>query len=203
MQILLIVIGALLIVFLIAAKIFNFDLREITELLKDFSWYIIVGVVIVVTFTFIISFQITSGYSMSPNVEQGDIIIFNRLSSDYDRNKIITMRDKNNKSFIKRIIGLPGEKIEYKDNMLYINDEMVEEPFLGEDIETYNFKFTDICSEKDCPDGIIPKEMYLVLGDNRPHSEDSREFGLITQSQIKGIAIFRMWPLNKIGGIDN
>ena len=64
--------------------------------------------------------------------------------------------------------------------------------------------FVDICSIEDCPLGVIPEDMYLVLGDNRSESSDSRDpsFGLVSKEQIKGKAIFKIWPINRFGGIN-
>ena len=68
------------------------------------------------------------------------------------------------------------------------NDKPFKEVFLNSDVVTYNFLFEDICSLDECPDGVIPKNKYLVLGDNRPESIDSRDktFGLVDKSEIKG-----------------
>ena len=76
--------------------------------------------------------------------------------------------------------------------------------FLEKDIVTSGFTLDDICKENECPDGVIPKDKYLVLGDNRPESDDSRNesFGLVDKSELKGKVFFRVWPLGKFGKVN-
>jgi len=178
------------------------DLREITEFFKDFMWYIIVLVIIVLVLTFVVAFQTIAGNSMNPTLKDGEIVLVSKLSyrfSDIQRNQIIIF-NSNGKSYIKRVIGLPGEKVEYMDGVLYINDEPFKETYLDEKIETYNFLFHDICDEEKCPDGVIPADKYFVMGDNRPESTDSRDnkIGLIDKKFINGKVFFRVFPFGKI-----
>ena len=182
------------------------DLREITEFFRDFAGYIITIAVILIIFIFIVAPQPVSGNSMAPTLEDGDVTLVARFAyriGNVKRNDIVIVK-KNSKSFIKRVIGLPGEEIKYLNGLLYINDEPFKERFLSSDIETSNFLFIDICSEEDCPNGVIPENKYLVLGDNRPESMDSRtkEFGLVDIKEIKGKATFRIWPLNNMGKLN-
>ena len=92
---------------------------------------------------------------------------------------------------IKRVVGLPGDYIEYKDNYLYVNGEKYKEPFIN-NVETEDFSLKDLGYDK------IPDDMYLVLGDNRENSLDSRSYGLIKKKQIIGKAFFKIWPIGKI-----
>lgn len=182
------------------------DTREIKEFLRDASIYIVSILIIIIVLVFIITFQPIAGNSMVPTLEEGNVVLVSKLSyifSDIKRNEIITLK-VNGKSYVKRVIGLPGEEIKYLKNVLYINDEPSNEPFLSSDIETSGFTMDDICKEDECPDGVIPEGKYLVLGDNRPESEDSRtpSFGLVDKSQIKGKVFFRIWPLNKLGQVN-
>ena len=91
---------------------------------------------------------------------------------------------------VKRVIGLPGEHIEYKDNKLYVNGSLVLENNIS--VETKDFKLEDIGYET------IPKDMYFVLGDNRTNSNDSREFGLVKKDEIIGKIVMRLYPFSKI-----
>ena len=93
-------------------------------------------------------------------------------------------------SYIKRVIGLPGEHIKIENGKVYINEEELEEDYLQEGIITQSKTFQDI---------IIPDGYVFVMGDNREYSSDSRDFGCIPIEKIEGIAIFRFWPLNKFG----
>lgn len=182
-----------------------FDTREIKEFLRDASIYIIGILIILIVLVFIVSFQPIAGNSMVPTLEEGNVVLVSKLSylfKDIERNEIVTLK-VNGKSYVKRVIGLPGEEIKYLKNILYIDDVPFNETFLGENIKTSGFTMDDICKENECPDGKIPEDKYLVLGDNRPESEDSRtpSFGLVKKSDIKGKVFFRIWPLNKIGKI--
>lgn len=96
-------------------------------------------------------------------------------------------------SYIKRIIGLPGEHIQIKDGKVYINGVEKQEEYLnGVETGDMNGIFTDI---------IVPEGTVFVMGDNRPHSTDSRCFGCIPFEKIEGKVVLRFWPLNKFGKV--
>ena len=178
------------------------DLREVTEFIRDFIWYIVAGLIIIFIFTFVVAIQNISGNSMDPTLKEGQLVLVSKFSyrfSSVKRNDIVALNN-GGKSYVKRVIGLPGEKIEYMDGMLFINDEAHKETYLNDDVVTYNFLFVDVCNIEDCPEGVIPENKYLVLGDNREESLDSRtpEFGLVDKSDIKGKVIFSLWPLKGI-----
>jgi len=179
------------------------DFREITEFIRDFMGYIIFILVLIIIFTFVIGFNPIAGNSMVPSLEEGEVLLVSKFHPnliDVKREDIVIIK-KGHKSYIKRVIGLPDETVYVKDNELYINDKVYNEPYLEDDIVNEDFSFTDICSIDKCPDNKIPKDMYLVLGDNRENSEDSRDFGLISKEEIKGVGIFKIWPLNRFGKI--
>ena len=97
-------------------------------------------------------------------------------------------------SYIKRVIGLPGDHVEIKNGGVYINDEKLEENYLQDYVVTNDAggEYVDI---------IVPANSVYVLGDNRGESVDSRRFGCIPIDRIESKAVFRFWPINKIGGI--
>lgn len=178
------------------------DLREITEFFKDFMWYIIAFLVIVFIFTFVIAVQPVAGNSMDSTLKDGQMVLVSKFSYRFGkvkRNEIVVLNN-HGKSYVKRIIGLPGEKVEYMDGVLYIDDSPFKETFLDSNVETYNFLFVDICDEDLCPDGVIPENKYFVMGDNRAESIDSRDksFGLVDKNEIKGKVFFSLWPFGKI-----
>lgn len=179
------------------------DLREVKEFLKDTLGYIIVIIVTVLVFIYVFSFHQVIGNSMSPTLKEGDIAILSKINYrifKIKRNDVVAIQTDNDKLLVKRVIGLPGEDIYYLDNILYINNKAYTEEFLTSDVETNNFMFEDICSIDKCPDGVIPDGMYLVLGDNREDSLDSRDpsLGLVPKKDIIGKSLIRIWPLNKI-----
>lgn len=98
------------------------------------------------------------------------------------------------RSYIKRVIGLPGEHLYISDTgEVYINDEIIDEPYLVEGLKTPRTgNYYDL---------EIPEGYYFVMGDNREGSKDSRELGLIPENKIEGKVVTRIWPLNKIGGL--
>lgn len=179
------------------------DLREVKEFLKDTLGYIIVIIITILVFIYVFSFHQVVGNSMAPTLNEGDIAILSKINYrlfKVKRNDVVAIQTDNDKLFVKRIIGLPGEEIHFLDNILYINGEAFTEEFLNSDVETNNFMFEDICALDICPNGVIPDDMYLVLGDNREDSLDSRDpsLGLIKRSDIIGKSLIRIWPLNKI-----
>lgn len=96
-------------------------------------------------------------------------------------------------SFIKRVIGLPGEHIKIEDGKVYINGEEYKEDYLQEDVKTTaSGVFTDF---------VVPENYVFAMGDNRDESTDCRSFGCIPLEKIEGKVLFRFWPLNKFGGV--
>ena len=172
------------------------DFRDIKEFLKDSLWFIVIVVIVLLVNIYIISFQQVVGPSMQDNLYSGDIVILNKILfkfRDIKRCDVVSF-EYDSKNLVKRVIGLPGEYIEYKDNYLYINGQRYVEDYLDKDVKTKDFKLEDLEGNYTK----IPDDMYLVLGDNRSDSMDSREFGLINKKDIKGKVSIIIWPLNEI-----
>lgn len=161
------------------------------KFLKSLIPYLVIIVVVVVIRTFIATPVRVEGRSMVPTLNNGDILILNKLASNYKRFDIVVVKAHNSK-LVKRIIGLPGENIEYKDNVLYINGNKIDDvtPEVTDD-----FSLEELYGIKK-----IPNDYYFVMGDNRDGSSDSRDYriGLIKRENILGKTIFRIFPLNKI-----
>lgn len=171
------------------------DLRELKEFIKDSFKYILLVLIVLLTFLYVLAFQQILGPSMQPNLKADDVVILNKIKyrfSNIKRFDIVALDYKDSKYLVKRVIGLPGDRIEYRNNILYVNDQAVEETFLGDNITTDDFSLKDIGYD------VIPDGMYLVLGDNRGNSMDGRDFGLIKKSQIKGKVSIRIWPIGKL-----
>lgn len=96
-------------------------------------------------------------------------------------------------SYIKRVIGIEGDHIKIEDGKVYLNGEELEEPYLRDGITTESSLFTDIT---------VPEGYVFVMGDNRPHSTDSRSFGCIPVEKIESKVWIRFWPLNKFGKVE-
>jgi signal peptidase I len=128
--------------------------------------------------------------------ERGDIVVFSPTEE--------LQKEQYQDAFIKRIIGLPGEKVELKNGKVYINSKALPE---GTYLPSTQRTVIDVCTSGQQPPfllqpQIIPPDSYLVLGDNRGSSYDGRCWGLVPKSNIIGRAIVRFWPLNHIGTID-
>lgn len=171
------------------------DFRDVKEFIKDSLKYVITLFVVIIMVVYVVSLQQIIGPSMEPKYYSEDVVIVDKLLYkfvDIKRNDIISFSNNESKYLIKRIIGLPGEKIEYKDNYLYIDDVKYKETVINEDVVTNDFTLKEISGYD-----VIPNDMYLVLGDNRGDSKDSRQFGLISKDDIIGRIIIRVWPLKR------
>ncbi len=148
--------------------------------------------------------------------KRGEIITFEEPSKvtyspseKPDQNNPVAKYDKKNagqwfvkefleigkRSYIKRVIALPGEHVEIKQGKVFINGEVLEEPYLQEGI------VTDVLGEG-FDDFIVPENYIFAMGDNRNHSTDCRAFGCVPLEEIESTVAIRIWPLNKWGKVD-
>lgn len=162
--------------------------------LKELTPYIIIVIVVVLIRSFIVTPIKVDGLSMYSTLNSNEVLLLKKYDKAYDRFDIIVFKN-NKEKLIKRIIGLPGEVVEYKENKLYINGKYYEEPFLKNNQVTYDFKLKDIGYK------ILPENYYFVLGDNRTNSTDSRILGPINKKYIQGKADFAIFPFDKFGKI--
>nr|WP_255731166.1 signal peptidase I [Solibacillus sp. MA9] len=147
---------------------------------------------------------VVDGDSMMPTLENGDRMIVNKFSykiGEPERFDIVVFHAPEQKDYIKRVIGLPGDYVEYKDDQLYINGEAIDEPYLdaykaqiSEGNLTGDFSLNDIDPSLD----VIPEGYVFVMGDNRRFSKDSRHIGIVEQKEIIGNTSIIFWPLNEI-----
>lgn len=160
--------------------------------IKELIPYIVIVIVVILIRTFFITPVIVSGDSMVPTLKDKQILLLNKINyrhNDIERFDIVVIK-VGKKEIIKRVIGLPGEIVEYRNNSLYIN---------GHEIPNeYNFETEDFTSNSICNCNKIPTDKYLVLGDNRNVSADSRTIGLIDIKDIKGNTSISIWPIKKI-----
>ncbi|MEB3293428.1 MAG: signal peptidase I [Synechococcales bacterium] len=113
--------------------------------------------------------------------QRGDIVVFNPTKALQDQD----YKD----AFIKRVIGLPGEKVAVHNGIVYINDQPLRENYLK---EAPNYEFEP---------QVVPEGHYLVLGDNRNNSYDSHYWGFVPKDKIIGKAVVRFWPFDRMGAI--
>lgn len=139
---------------------------------------------------------------MAPTLMSNDRVLVSTVS-EINRFDIVVFNDPTNTTVVKRVIGLPGESIRYKDEQLYINDEPIEEPFLKqEEIEefqgvwTSNFTLPDN-EESEMP-STIPENHYFLMGDNRRFSFDSRFYGSIDEENIIGEVKMVYYPFERV-----
>lgn len=164
------------------------------QTVKTICEYLIIIAIVVVIRIFIMTPIEVNGRSMEPTLYNNDIMILNILGyklGGIKRFDIIVIKYEN-EHIIKRVIGLPGETVEYRDNKLYINDRLISDILKG-DI-TGDFTTKDLFEN-----GVIPKDKYFVLGDNRNNSSDSRVIGLIDKKDILGKTNLMIFPFNHFG----
>ncbi|WP_433749679.1 signal peptidase I [Falsibacillus pallidus] len=166
---------------------------EIREWLK--ALVIAVGLAIVIRY-FLFAPIVVDGLSMMPTLHNGDRMIVNKFGKP-DRFDIVVFHAPEQKDYIKRVIGLPGDKIQYKNDILYINGKAYKEPYLdqykknvGDGPLTEDFTLKDYTGKDRVPEGEV-----FVMGDNRRGSKDSRHIGTIPMSKIVGDAHIIYWPM--------
>jgi signal peptidase I len=133
------------------------------------------------------------GTSMLPRLHDGERIFVNKLIyyglPDIERGDIIVFwfPDDPSKSYIKRVIGLPGETVQMRAGRIFVNGKELKEPYLDPSLNA---------APEDKPPTYVRPHYYFVMGDNRDNSSDSRSWGLVPEKYIYGKALFRYWPLS-------
>ncbi len=160
-----------------------------------------IAVALVLTFTIQTfaaqAFYIPSG-SMEPTLQINDRLMVEKLSYDFtkpERGQIVVFTppknsfNTNDQPFIKRVIGLPGDTIEVKNGKVLINSVALDEKYIAEP------------PAYDMPARIVPQDQYFVMGDNRNNSFDSHIWGFLPSKNVIGRAVFRFWPLDRLGSL--
>ncbi|NCN24773.1 signal peptidase I [Candidatus Berkelbacteria bacterium CG_4_9_14_3_um_filter_39_23] len=161
-----------------------------------FKNVLILAIILIIYHLFIGTIFVVSGVSMEPNFHTGQWVYVNRISfltSEPHRGEVTITKfpgDPKNKKFVKRLIGLPGEKIEILDNKVFING--------NESIESYLDKgliFSENLSR------LLDKDEYFLMGDNRAESHDSRIWGPASRKDLIGKATFVLYPFSDFKAI--
>lgn len=169
------------------------DKEKTKDILKELLTYALIIIFVLLLKHFVVAPVRVNGDSMNNTLKNKDVMILNKTKyyfSDIKRFDIVVV-DIGTEKIIKRVIGLPGESVKYENNTLYINGKRVEERF--DHKKTNDFSIEELGVEK------IPNDMYLVLGDNRTNSLDSRIIGLIPKKEILGKTSLTIFPPNRLG----
>jgi signal peptidase I len=162
-----------------------------------------IGMAVVLAFgirTFVAEARYIPSSSMVPTLEINDRLIIEKLSYHFrepERGDVVVfnptekLQEQNfHDAFIKRIIGLPGDKVEVKGGRVYINGKSLQEKYIE---EKPNYNYGPVT---------VPPGQYLVLGDNRNNSYDSHYWGFVPKENIIGRAYVRFWPFNRLGELN-
>ncbi len=169
-------------------------MKELKSWFRDIFLALATALFIVV---FVIQPVKVEGTSMQPHLVDQERIFINRFIyrfTEIHRSDIVVFwypKDRS-KSFIKRVVGVPGDEVEIRYGSVYVNGQKVDEPYLKpefRDHESYR-KIT------------VPSDQYYVLGDHRNSSNDSRNWGFVPRELIYGKAVFRYWPVSRAGPVD-
>ena len=154
---------------------------------KELLPYLITIIVVLLFKQFLFAPIKVNGDSMYSTLKDKDIMILDKINYRFNQIKRfdIVVVDADYELLIKRVIGLPGEKIEIKNNKLYINDKFVKQNFKYKETEDFVYK--------------IPKDDYFVMGDNRTNSLDSRYFGSFKRKKIIGKTNLTVFPFSRFG----
>ncbi len=176
------------------------------EVLKSFIQSFIFSLLLVILITQLVIRPVrVEGLSMYPSLNDKELGFSNILSlrlKGVERFDVVVIQlEDQNKFIVKRVIGLPGEEIEYKDETLYVDGEAVEESFLENEFRQ-DYLDNDAEFMVDFGPIQVGEDDYFVLGDNRPNSIDSRNYGLFNREMIRSkdvVVIFPFKNLRKVG----
>jgi signal peptidase I len=153
-----------------------------------------VAVLIALVLAFFMRTPQVSGLSMAPHIDSGEVVLINTMAYRLHapaRGDIIAFHHDGPtpETFIKRIIGLPGDKVAIDKGRVIVNGVALQEPYV---------RFPD---GRSFPEVTVPHGSLYVLGDNRADSEDSRAFGFVPENQVMGHAVAGIWPIGHLGAL--
>ena len=157
------------------------------KFIKEYLPYVVILVVIVLLRIYVVTPVTVDGNSMNDTLYTNDLMLLFKIG-DIERYDIV-VANHDNKKLIKRVIGMPNDKIKCVSGILYINNE--------EDTSGYGYG-----ENVDFPEYILKEDEYFLIGDNRSDSLDSRYFGPVKKEDIEGKANFIIFPFNRFGFVD-
>lgn len=178
--------------------------KKIIDFVMDILETIVfVGSLFIVIYLFVAAPNQVKGASMDPTFHTGEYILTSKIAYKFGapkRGDVVVFASLANPDidFIKRIIGLPGDQILIKDSEVYVNGEQLSEPYISSKTTIFEGGFS-----QDGVEVTVPDNELFVMGDNRPRSSDSREFGFIPIQNIIGKVFYRYFPPNRAGVIKN
>lgn len=181
----------------IIRKIYSFLIDTVQTILLAASVFLVIYIFLFRPFQ-------VSGLSMFPNFEDKEYVLTDLISIRFQNPKlgdvIVFQAPKDaDKDFIKRVIGLPRDKVSIKNGSIYVNDQKLNESeYLKDTVMTYGGAFL-----KEGQSATVPEGEYFVVGDNRSYSSDSREWGFVRKDIIIGRSLFVYWPPDKMRLIKN
>jgi signal peptidase I len=182
-------------------------LRSFGSFFLDIIETIVIALsIFLIVYLFFVQPHQVNGQSMVPNFQSGEYVLSDKITyrtRNPQRGEIVVFHAPEAAhcpkgtgcDFIKRVLGLPGDSIEVKDNHIYVNGTPLDEPYIPANFQTLAGKYT---AGKTV---ILGPDEYFVCGDNRPYSSDSRAWGPIKKRDIVGRAFFRYWPIKALGPI--
>jgi len=184
-------------------------LKKILRFVLEFIQSIVLALsVFVLLYFFVMQPNEVKGSSMLPNFEDGEFLLTDKITYQFKRDPargdVVVFKAPPSEpcaadecEYIKRVIGLPGDTVMVKNNSVYLNGEILIEDFLPKSFVTEPQSFL-----REGREVVIPSGEYLLLGDNRSHSRDGREFGPVPRESIVGRAFFKYWPVSSLGLIE-
>jgi signal peptidase I len=179
----------------------------IANVILEFIQSIVLALsVFVLLYLFVAQPNQIDGRSMDSNFADKEYVVTDKLTYKFkepQRGDVVVFKApptepcaENDCEYIKRIVAVGGDRVKVENGDIYLNGEVLDQSFLDEGIKSDPGQFLQEGVEKTIEDGY-----FLCLGDNRPYSRDSREFGPIKRESIVGRAVFKYWPLSSVGGV--
>lgn len=186
-------------------KIYKNQRGSIGGFILDFVQSIVLALaVFVILYLFVAQPNEVKGSSMLPNFVDKEFLLTEKISYYFNgpqRGDVVIFKAPSTEpcaaeecEYIKRVIGIPGDKVMVKEGKVYLNGELLNQNFLPDGVVTNEGQYT-----KEGVEVTVPEGEYLCFGDNREHSRDGREFGPISKDLIVGKAFFKYWPVSSMG----